>query len=419
MYDLLVTMTTAFEQSPNLAVELLSNEGSSLVAALRDVLDALPGGAAGTREFSRTLGIDKSLASRVLSSVRASDPLSSLALMPGPAPLRELLRAARKKGVPAPVITRAELAIESYERTLRHQFEHRAGLDAVLSAALPEARKRYEITARQAVFRGTAAIKGISAEVSTVTFILHPGNMIQTGRTEGVMIGGYIGLRRVRPQARMQFTVFPKPDFLPPPASATQTSEPTPTPATSHDLHGVLLREFCSPTDLPIHCQVLDNAYKFEVLGTEVGIASSVNLFLAERYPRHLNPAPLATGATWRRVGATIEIPTRRLILDTLIHKSLWQDARLELRAYDTVFRGRASPPDPSRDVDLLPLVESIDDVQGGIADLRSSRLPRYVELIQHACDRMGWNPLEFRAHRCEMQYPMYGAQVIMLIHAP
>lgn len=167
-------------------VHELSAEGTSLVSALRLVLDSLPAGLgeAGTRELARGLGVDKSLASRVLSALRAEDPLAALAQMPGPVPLRELLRAARKKGAAATAVSRAEAALEAYSTTLKTRFEDRSGLDAVLSAALPEARRRFEITARQAVFRGVSAIKGISTEVSSVSFVMHPGSSAETGLTD-------------------------------------------------------------------------------------------------------------------------------------------------------------------------------------------------------------------------------------------
>lgn len=392
-----------------LTVRQLSAEGSVLVGALREVLDSLPAGLgeAGTRELARGLGVDKSLASRVLSALRAEDPLAALAQMPGPVPLRELLRAARKKGAAATAVSRAEAALEAYSTTLKTRFEDRSGLDAVLSAALPEARRRFEITARQAVFRGVSAIKGISTEVSSVSFVMHPGSSAETGLTDCVMIGGYVGMRRVRPDARMTFTVTPKPNRLPAPDGRED-----------EDLHGVMLKEYCTPTGVEIACETMANGYRYEVQGREVGTRSSVNLFLAERYPRHMRLGPTAALKRMRRVGATIEIPTRRLVLDAVMHRSLWPGARMELRAYDTVFRGLAEPPAPERDVDLLPLVETVQELPGGVSELRSSRLPRYVELVEHVCGRMGWDVREFRAYRVEMQYPMYGAQVMMLLHA-
>ncbi|MBY0263691.1 MAG: hypothetical protein K2Q20_15205 [Phycisphaerales bacterium] len=391
----------------------LAQDAAALLDALRDVITHLPGQAHGTRELARALGIDKSLASRVLGATRATDALAGLAQLPGPAPLAEMLKAARKRGAPAPLVQRAEALLESYRATLKSRFEDRAGLNAVLSAALPEARHRFEIAARQAIFRGTAAVKGISAEVSSVTFLMHPGRSAETGLCESVMVGGYIGLRRVRPQTRMLFSVVPRPLGLPTPASVEPNHAPDP-----QDLHGVLLREFCTPRDMGFNCEPIDNGYRYEVRGDQVGTASSVDLYLAERYPNHLRVGQRPPNARTRRIGATIEIPTRRLIIDAVIHKDLFPNARLELRAYDTAFRGRVEPPAPERDLDLLPLVESIRDYPRGIADLRSSRLPRFVELLEHVCDRMSWNPREFRAHRCEMQYPMYGAQVMMLLHA-
>src|SRR6266545_3291142 len=72
------------------AVVRLSDE---LIASLRTVIESSPFSGLGPIEVARTLGVDKSFASRLMSALRASDPLVALSLLPGVVPLRQFVSA--------------------------------------------------------------------------------------------------------------------------------------------------------------------------------------------------------------------------------------------------------------------------------------------------------------------------------------
>ena len=80
---------------------------------------------------------------------------------------------------------------------------------------------------------------------------------------------------------------------------------------------------------------------------------------------------------------------------------------------------GVADVNDRSRDVDRLDLVETIHGLGAGTAPLRVAQIPRYVDLLRHVFERMGWDEEGFRTYRCQVEYPVYGSQVVMAFDPP
>src|SRR5262245_16922566 len=145
-----------------------------LIAALRAVIDSSPFAGLGPIELGRFLGIDKTLASRLMSALRANDSMVALSLLPGVVPMRQFLAAARRHGAGARVVTTAERKLRAFHHELERAFGTRTRLDALIADALPDARRRHEDTARQAVYRGMASIKGVSIDLESYTWVVQP-----------------------------------------------------------------------------------------------------------------------------------------------------------------------------------------------------------------------------------------------------
>ena len=147
---------------------------AELTAALRALIDSSPFANLGPIEITRALGVDKTFTSRLLSALRAEDPLVALSLLPGVVPLRNFVAAARKHGARVRAAQTAERKLRAFEDELQRAFGTRTRLDAVIADALPDARRRHEENARQAVYRGMAMIKGISLDLNSTTWVIHP-----------------------------------------------------------------------------------------------------------------------------------------------------------------------------------------------------------------------------------------------------
>ena len=89
----------------------LHSIGEELRRNIQGVIDALPEGHAKPAQLARHLGLEKVLTSRVVNAIRHEEPLATLSAAPGPAPLRRLLAAARKKKVPEQILRPAAAAM--------------------------------------------------------------------------------------------------------------------------------------------------------------------------------------------------------------------------------------------------------------------------------------------------------------------
>ncbi len=391
--------------------------GAGLSAAFSAVIDAVPAAPHGPVGLARALGLDKVLTSRLLKAARHRDPIAVTHLMPGPDPLRKLLRAARKVGVETALIQQAEAAVDSFEALIRHEAGDRSGLDAIISTWLPEARKPFELRRKQSAFKAMSQIKGAAAETNLATVLIRPS--ADGERLDVVWILGLIGLQRLRPGAAVRFTSR-RMGGSSPRRPTTLVGRPV---EGEPESDGLLLREYSSDPPPDIVVRNYGEAVHYLLGGDDFGPRSAVDLVFAEANFNEIERyVPKGSG----RKGyffAEVSTPVKSLLFDAYLHKDVYPAAPPELHIYDTVLEGVASVNDRSRDIDRLDLAERIEDLgpcnlrSGGFA--RAADVPNYTMLLRDVFTRLEWSPDEFRGHRCRIEYPIYGSQVAMAFTAP
>jgi hypothetical protein len=387
----------------------LSIIGRSLREAVRSVLNAVPGEPRRPLDLARALGLNKDLASRILSAVQKRDDLAVTHFIPGPAPLREFFRAAIAHSVDKTLVRAAEDVVREFDTLIRTEAGDRAALDAVISAWLPEARERFETGAKQAMFRGSASIKGVMAETALTTILAHPSADPNDFACDGVAVCSLIGLRRLRPEAVVQITDV---------AHAKTTSLRRDSRAVDQ-LGGPLLEQFCTQPLPEIRLSEQGDRVHYLLGDHAVGLRAAVDITIAQVFHGMLRRFQRPGEHRKRFTYANVEQPAKTLYFDMLLHEDIWPGQEPELRIYDTTTNGVADPNDPGRDVDLLDVSESIQPLGQGLARFRISGVPNYTELLEFVCQGMGWNGAAFRAYRCRIQYPFYGSQVCMLFDPP
>lgn len=382
-----------------------------LTTELQGVLETLPGSPHRPQELAKLLGVNKTLSSRVLGALRTGDPLAAAHVIPGPEGLRTVLKAAAKKGARRASTSAAEEAVAAFDRLIRRDAGSRAALDAIISDSLPHAREKFELANKQAMFKAAANLKGVMAEIRLSTFLLHPSD--DEERLDHVLINGSLGLRRLRPNAVIRFTstILGKQE-----GHAQVTLDGV----SVDNARSLLLEPFCSSPVPQLQTRTEGNHVHYVVVGNGIGPASAVDLVLAElnrpcgyRY-QHQDEKRRTSGP-----GAEVHVPVRTLIFDALVHEEIWPGPDPDLRIYDTTVRGTANPNDHSRDIDLLDLAESIQFLGRGTGKCRAVEIPNYIEMLNHVCAKLGWDPSSFRAYRCRIQYPFYGSQVSMAFEPP
>jgi hypothetical protein len=376
--------------------ESIVRRSHELIEALRAVLDSSPFAGLGPIELARALGIDKTLASRLMSALRASDRMVALSLLPGVVPMRQLLAALRQRGAGARALAAAERKLGAFDHELVRTFGNRTRLDALIAGELPEARRRHEDAARQAVYRGMALIKGVSIEKESFTWIVHPGRR-NARRADLLFLAGFVGIHRLRPAAR--FRVGGSHRKARPAQGAT------------------ILRKFCRPQGLSITTSSEKDYTFYEIVTGSVRRDAAADFFLSERM-RDAVPRK-APGPGWI-AGDVLMFPVRRLELNLLIHEDVWPGIDFVARSHDTAGRGMAHFPDPEREFDELPLHAQVVRSPANAETLRSSLVPRYTQILAHLTGPLGWSwetasgSPAFRMFRCTISYPLYGAQIML-----
>lgn len=390
--------------------------GRELGRALARVLDSLPGAPHRPQALARSLGVNTVLTSRILKAAQQHDPLVVAHTIPGPEPLRRLLRAAERRKVNATLIRNARAVVDRFERLIDHEAGDRSALDAIISGWLPEARERVELLAKQSMFRGISQLLGTACEVDYLTGVLYP-SADQPARADLLWLGGARGLRRVRPGLIAKFDIGQ--------AGAGAVTLLTVDGEPVESLHGLLLERYCSAPLPQITVRRVprpdgDVRMQYILEGDGVGPRSAVNLAYATLLPAR-KEIYRAADQPPRRVGAFVgvTIPARVFHFDLLIHEDIYPGQSPALTLYRTVFDGMANPNDPSRDSDRLHVSESIETLGQGLARFRSTDIPAYTEMLSHVCSRRGWNGERLRGFRCRVEYPIYSSQIVMAFDLP
>ncbi len=111
------------------------------------------------------LGLDKSLASRIVRTARSSDPLGALQACPSPKGLRIFLAGAEDLAPAEEVLRRTRGEVDAFEVLLGEFPSGLSELQAVLASWLPESRSATDRQARQAIFRSMSHLLGASTDV--------------------------------------------------------------------------------------------------------------------------------------------------------------------------------------------------------------------------------------------------------------
>lgn len=389
----------------------ITRVGEQLGSSFGAVLAALPMGQQGPQLLAKGLGLDKVLTSRLLKALRRPDPMSVLHSIPGPEPLRRFVRAARRQGVERALLDDASAAVGAFEQLIKSDVGDRSALGAIISAWLPEAREEFELRRKQAAYKALSQLKGMSAEMNLSAVILHPNPDGET--IDVVWLIGHLGLSRLRPGVTAKFATR---------RMVADDAERRPTTLSGEPIEGLdsaPFEELCILPPARLDTQRYGDVVHYTLAGEEYGPRSAVDLLFAEV---NLGEVPRFVPAGSGRKGyvfSEVSVPCRTLVLDVLVHDDIYPGSEPELAIYDTALNGVANLNDRARDIDRLDMVESVQNMGRGTANLRIAEVPRHVDAVRHVYSEMGWEETQFRSYRCRVEFPIYGSQVSVAFEPP
>ncbi len=381
--------------------------GEELLKGLTTVLGQIPATDAGPQQLAKELGIDKVLASRILKALRAPDPMSVVHRVPGPEPMRRLLKATSKLGVNPEDLIDANSAVDRFESLIRSEIGDRSALDAILSAWVPEARREFELRRKQAAFRAMSQLKGAQADVYAEAAIFYPSP--DNEHIDIVWIKAVIGLHRLRPGVVVKFTSHRQIEDQSGRKTYTLAGDPV------DSVSSATLEKYCSTPTPALDVHHAGELMHYTLQENCFGASSSIDLVTCEvnraEIPRYIPDE--RNRKAW--ASSDINIPSKRMQFDVLVHKDLYNRSFPELRIYDTTINGQADINDPSRDVDQLDLLESIENLGEGLSRFGSSLVPNYRKMIEEVCTTLNFDASTLRGYRCAADYPIYGSQTAMI----
>jgi hypothetical protein len=375
--------------------------GRDLARSFSGVLAALPGGPHRPQWLARTLGVNTVLTSRLIKAAQQDDPLAVTHMMPGPEPLRRLLRAAERKKVDRALIEQARTAVNRFARLIDVEAGDRSGLDAIISGWLPDARQRVELIAKQSVFRGMSQLLGMSSEVEHHCHILYPSRDA-TERADLLWIAATRGLRRVRPGLLVTYDTV---HFAAP--MLTIGGRPV------EGLDGLLLAQFCSHPLPQLQVCRTNNVMRYMLSGDGVGVQSAVNLVHGTLLPQ-AKEMRRAAGEPPRKTSVAVGVgtPTKALLFDVLMHPDVYPEQVPALKLFRTA--GIFERSHVRHDANRLDVIETVQPLGKGVAKFRVAETPAYQDMIRHACAERGWDAAALHGFRCRIEFPMYSSEVVM-----
>jgi hypothetical protein len=358
-------------------------------------------------ELAKALGVNRATASKLLGALGKSEGLEVLHQAPGPEPLRRVARGAQALASPADAVARAERAVEEFDQLIRHEARNRAALDALITANLPGARERFELASKYSVFKGMAQLRGVQAEEWLGAAVLTPSTA-SAEKHDLTWLNGAVAMQRLRPNVPVRFSY-----------RARSSGGPTVPEDLLPALSVLSLDSFCINPPAKLKAYLAGEAIHYTLPDELLGPNEVVDMFVVDHHPAAISR--FDEGGLGRRTSLVVEpaIPVVRMTFDVFLHDEVFPGATPELFTYDTAYGGLADVNDPSRDLDRMPLCETVELLGRDLMGVQAEGLPNYGPMLAHLADRLGWDPSRYRGFRTRVSYPVYGWQVCLAFERP
>jgi hypothetical protein len=362
--------------------------------------------------LTRDIGIDKTLAAKLIRVVRETDPYSAVLDVPGEEAMRIFSRAMRGTGATAASLESLRESVESFQEMVRTQCGDRATLDMLAATAVRGAdtavsakQKQQLETFRKQLYRGASAVFGVQVRVQiSASFITPtPGNDQQYDVT---LVNGLVDLRRIRSDVAWAIISLRTldPDGSTGPVLPFEPIDPQ--PAGGSDTSVPLIRQFCSsPLPSLRISDTADRVRRVELPEGPVGCNSAITLFTGLTY-RNASPRTRPDDADKYREHFTgLNTPAELAIHDLYVHKDLGFARRPESCLYSQL-PGGVSYPNGPRDSGLLQHGEPLQDLSGLPVHPITADVPGYDRVVGYVVERLGFSLDDFHGLRIRLRYP-------------
>ncbi len=376
-----------------------------VAAELRTQIGAVIGALAGTPprpvRLTRNIGLDKSLASRVVKATRADNDMQFLHSVPSPTGLRILLE--RGAGKLEPALRRAAgKAVDDFESLLDTLPGGRQALDARLGSDSADLRRKREHAARQSSFKAQSFLFGHYCDTLATTLFIVPS--ATPGKVDLLEVHQRLGLQRLVADIAvplMGLAAEMDPDAAKQPCMTDLSGN-----AHTRRPEDFLLAK-ASSQPMPTVRLVDEGSMVSFVLDPAPPGTQAVRLATAFRVLRVAELKPAEAFHSTRRY--MLHLPCATLVRDVYLADGVWPTAQLHVDLY---LPGPTGSPavltEPGRphhrrlnlrcQAESLPTGAPMAELPGGTGQ---------AELLRELLARIGLENQVFRGWRCTIAYPM------------
>lgn len=383
-------------------------EQSAVVAAnlrrsLQPIVATVAGKNARPAVLARNLGIDKTLAARVVRSLRSVDTATFLHQIPAPHGLRIFLDAADKAGVDADTRARGVECIREFEVLIGEFPGGRSALDAALAGLSPAVADRTERNASHSVCKAMSSLLGYQAETTLLTIIVRPSQTDPEWCDCAYIMGKY-KVRRLRNGSPI--TVFGMRLDLTDEGGRIETFDGR---GGQVEPEAYLLPEYCSqPIPRMKLFPLSHNLHIYALPSDEPSVNEPVTIVAGQvtrrTFRRYRTPEN-----KWAWEAIVPRIPSRTLVFDVFVHEDIaLKSPPVVTTALHGLVAGGSRPDDPKFQLDRVDLSSGMEvvDIHGPEADADGS-LPRYGGLMDRALGMLGTDASRFTGYRCHVRNPI------------
>jgi hypothetical protein len=382
----------------------------TLRRALLDALGAVGFSATKPLQFSRDLGVDKSLGWKVARFITEEDEIAAIRHLPGRPGMKILVDRLQASQVPPGLLGQVSGAIDDLDQVIVQHAGDRDSFDLMLQSLSPSvAREKHEGFRRQA-FAGNSAIWGVQARLQLAIHVVAPGKS-----DDGLSLAlsaGLVDFRRLRPDARWAIarrwrttdagnTVGSA--FTPIDPNAPKDGPPILTAFSTTPLPPLAARQ---EPDRPIT--------RFEIDAGPIGNSGACTCLTGWSNPDSASRFRSESDQFGEHF-VTLSTPVEMLYFELWVHRSLEFAMHPRLGVYSQLPGGAIYP----RDGKEAGKIEIPVDVTEISDDLITEEYPRHAELVETTLAAVHGKLAEFRGFRVRMPYPPIPTAAVLRYELP
>jgi hypothetical protein len=370
-------------------------------------------------DLQKALDLDPKLGWRIFRIATADSALAAGTDVPSAVSMRRLFKSAAKQGVPEKTIERASEAFERFEALVAEHASDRATFSTMISNVAGGSSESIDLRARREAFRLNSQIWGVQVKTILACTLHRPGKRPQV--IDSVSVRGSRDIRCLREGASLRIAGHQAKDAGEALQRVTELEESNGLSSQDFGLPPgtTLLTDFCtSPIPKLVHRVENAGFIATYLQDAPLGNAGKQTLYLAD----------MTRDIAWVRpegppndchFNATIRKPAEVLVFDTLFLRGMFGELAPDVKVYASLDRPGIWDPKQLRADETLPMSVDVQRVGIGLDVLPTPHVPRYAEMVESVCRRVGWDAEEFEVFRCIVEYPVLGSIVSARFELP